>query len=53
MSSPNTNNKGESVRKVASDCVKLSAALKACDNAPGFLSMACKATARSQFNCSM
>lgn len=53
MSNPKRTNKGEGIGKVASDCVKLSAALKACDNAPGFLSMACKATARSQFNCSM
>ena len=33
------------------ECVKLAAALKACDYAGGFLTMGCKAVARSQFNC--
>ncbi len=33
------------------DCIKLGAALKACDHAGGFLSFGCKALARSQFNC--
>lgn len=33
------------------ECLKLAAALKACDQAGGFLSMGCKAVARSQFNC--
>lgn len=33
------------------ECVKLAAALKACDEASGFLSMGCKAVAKSQFDC--
>ena len=32
-------------------CIKLAAALKACDYAGGFLTLGCKAVARSQFNC--
>jgi hypothetical protein len=34
-----------------SDCLKLGVALKACEHAGGFLSIGCKALARSQFNC--
>jgi hypothetical protein len=34
-----------------SECLKLGVALKACDQAGGFLSIGCKALARSQFNC--
>jgi len=33
------------------ECIKLAAALKACDEASGFLSMGCKAIAKSQFDC--
>lgn len=33
------------------ECIQLAAALKACDQAGGFLSVGCKAVARSQFNC--
>lgn len=33
------------------ECLKLIAALKACDQAGGFLAMGCKGLARSQFNC--
>lgn len=33
------------------ECLKLIAALKACDQTGGFLQMGCKGLARSQFNC--
>ena len=33
------------------ECLKLVAAIKACDQSSGFLSMGCKAVARSQFVC--
>lgn len=33
------------------ECIKLAAALKACDETSGFLSMGCKAVAKSQFDC--
>lgn len=33
------------------DCLKLAAAIKACDQTGGFLAMGCKAAARSQYNC--
>ena len=33
------------------ECLKLVAALKACDKASGFLSMGCEAVARSSFDC--
>jgi len=33
------------------ECIKLAASLKACDQASGFLSMGCKAMARSEFDC--
>jgi hypothetical protein len=52
MSSTGNSEEG-GVGKVAVDCVKLKSALFACDKAPGFLAMACKATARSQFDCSL
>ncbi|MBT5096095.1 MAG: hypothetical protein HOM21_17710, partial [Halobacteriovoraceae bacterium] len=35
------------------ECLKLKAALTACSQAGGFLAMACKATARASFTCSM
>ena len=33
------------------ECIKLAAAIKACDQSSGFLSMGCKAIAKSQFDC--
>lgn len=50
---PSKEKRGGGLVETTSECVKLKAALSACNRAPSFLAMACKSTARGQFNCSM
>ena len=48
---PQLTHKQQQEKSMPLECIKLAASLKACDQASGFLSMGCKAMAKSQFDC--
>ena len=51
LSQPQLSRKQHQEKNMPLECVKLAASLEACDQTNGFLSMGCKAMARSQFDC--
>jgi len=48
---PQLTQKQQKEKNMPLECIKLAAALKACDQTSGFLSMGCKAMAKSSFDC--
>lgn len=51
LAQPQISQKLQQEKSMPLECIKLAASLKACDQTSGFLSMGCKAMAKSQFDC--